>query len=207
MCSYSEIANKVLSSERFQSLQSVLAEMIQQKADIVFCDIVERLEALFTENCELEGALKREAQEYILPSIAIFATVRAQYTSEIALAVFRKVYYKSARAINEMFRKEANSIAFVQAFPHGMMPKVEGESGGFVYRSISDNEEGCEFHVLRCPYVEFSKRYDCEELAVAFCECDDVMFSSIHPDLVWARDKTIARGDRLCNFKFELKSR
>lgn len=201
-----ETIEKILLGEHFAPLQSVLGKYFEKnKGEALYGKIETTLKELLQAHQVEPEALRAESHHYILPSIAIYTVLREYLGMEQALSAFREIYFHAAYE-NAAFLREraASSEAFWRNFPHLMAEGKTGESGGFSFQLIADTPEGAEFHVLRCPYLTFCMQYGCRELTPVFCECDDIFYGNIHPRLAWERDKTLGRGDALCNFKFRI---
>lgn len=200
-----KMAQTALSGAHFRPLMDVLIKSHgRTPAESLSEAICSRLVALLEENQGVEPMLFEEARDYILPSIAIYEALRRESGQEAALAQFREMFFQAAYGGAARLRERAEDATFRRGLPHSALPPREGAHGGFVFRIVRDGADGSEYHVLRCPYVEFCARYGCEELATTFCDCDDIIYGDIHPKLVWARSKTIGRGQELCDFKFIL---
>ena len=160
-----------------------------------------RLERLLREHKDDNEGLKEESYHYILPAIAVYQTLQV-YTPN-ALSLFREMWMHGARIGAEHLRELAKDDRFLQGWIPSVTPK-KTETGAFGFRIDHVSENETEYHVLRCPYVQFCKTYGCPEIITVFCDSDDISFGNIHPRLIWGRTKTIGRGDLYCNFKYTL---
>ena len=86
--------------------------------------------------------------------------------------------------------------AFLKGFPQDFLRTV-GEGKCEV---ISDTLEYTEFHVKSCRFLELTKELGCPEICSVFCELDTLMYTDMHPNLLYNRDKTLYNGDGCCNF-------
>lgn len=200
-----ETIQKILSGSHFAPLESVLKAEFGVALGLELKKAIEcRLQALLKEH-ESDGEdLRAESWYYILPSVAIYQTLRKNVEKDKALKIFREIYFVAAYKGAEYLRKQAQEPSSRKEFVHQMAENKEGERAGFRFHLVQDDAAGAEFHVLRCPYCDFCAQYDCAELIPLFCECDDVVYGSIHPALLWERTRTLGRGDPLCDFKFRL---
>ena len=85
---------------------------------------------------------------------------------------------------------------FLKGFPQDFLRTV-GEGKCEV---ISDTLEYTEFHVKSCRFLELTKELGCPEICSVFCELDTLMYTDMHPNLLYNRDKTLYNGDGCCNF-------
>lgn len=71
---------------------------------------------------------------------------------------------------------------------------------------VYPKEKGrCHIDMTVCPYWSYCVKYDCPELATAFCNSDDISYGNMHPKLVWGRNKILSNGSDYCNFILEIK--
>ncbi len=164
-------------------------------------DMRNQLERLLKEHMDDNEGLKEESHHYILPAIAVYQTLQTH--SPNALRLFREMWLNGARLGAEHLRKLAQDDRFLQNWIPSVTPK-KTETGAFGFRIDHVSENETEYHVLRCPYVQFCKAYGCPEIVTVFCDSDDISFGNIHPRLIWGRTKTIGRGDPYCDFKYTL---
>ena len=88
-----------------------------------------------------------------------------------------------------------------------MSVKSFQEEAGFVYRFPECGENVAAFDIIKCPYLETCKKYNCAELVPAFCDSDDTTYGNMHPCLIWKRTGTIGRGDACCDFRLFLEDK
>lgn len=201
----SSLIEQALTGPHFKPLADVLAAHFGPDASQELeASVRQRLAQLLAEHENDEAALREESFFYILPSIAVYETLRRHTDEASALALFRSLYYQAAYGGAQRLQKQALDREFREAFPHRMAGDKEGEGGGFCFRLVQDDRNGAEFHVLRCPYVDFCGQYGCPELVPVFCGCDDIVYGNIHPLLRWERSRTLGRGDALCDFRFAI---
>lgn len=161
----------------------------------------DQFEKLLAEHEDDNEGLKEESHHYILPAIAVYQTLQ-RYTPD-ALLLFREMWLNGAKLGASFLQKKAQDDAFLKGWIPSVTPK-KTETGAFLFRIDHASDTETEYHVLRCPYVQFCQEYGCPEIITVFCDSDDISFGNIHPRLLWGRTKTIGHGDQYCNFKYTL---
>ncbi|MDF1666341.1 MAG: L-2-amino-thiazoline-4-carboxylic acid hydrolase, partial [Planctomycetota bacterium] len=61
------------------------------------------------------------------------------------------------------------------------------------------------FDVTACHFAEMAQALECPEIARLYCVADSVYFEDPQSQIRLDRDKTLARGDHSCNFRFAIK--
>ena len=197
-----ELLEELRKNPHFKALPGILArEGVDQ--DAFMLAFRDRLSSLLSEHADDSEGLKEESHHYILPAIAVYRTL--QEITPNALLLFREMWLEGAKMGAAYLQKKAEDDAFLQDWIPSVTPK-RTETGAFLFRIDHVNDHETEYHVLRCPYVQFCRDYGCPEIITVFCDSDDVSFGNIHPRLKWGRTKTIGRGDALCDFKYTLEA-
>ena len=195
-----QLLEELEKNPHFMTLSKVLHnEQIREAA--FRNDMWNRLVCLLKEHMDDNEGLKEESHHYILPVIAVYQTLQAY--SPNALSLFREMWLNGARLGAKRLRELAQDDQFLQSWIPLVTPK-KTETGAFGFRIDHITVNETEYHVLRCPYVQFCQAYGCPEIITVFCDSDDISFGNIHPRLIWGRTKTIGRGDPYCDFKYTL---
>lgn len=114
-----------------------------------------------------------------------------------ALSIFREIYFLDGqRGHDYLVNRFREDEAFLKSFPQDFLRTV-GEGKCEV---ICDTPEYTEFHVKSCRFLELTKELNCPEICSVFCELDTLMYTDMHPNLLYNRDKTLYAGDDCCNF-------
>ena len=66
-------------------------------------------------------------------------------------------------------------------------------------------DERLEFRVHLCFFASYCRQLGYPQLAPVFCAADARYFVDQQPDVVFARTQTLANGDAVCDFSFQLK--
>lgn len=87
---------------------------------------------------------------------------------------------------------------FIKHFPY--------KSPGYEMKILKTNDDEVAFNVYKCPAAEFFKEKQLSELCtVSWCDLDYPLADKWNVNL--KRDKTIAKGYRICDFKFLSKNK
>lgn len=174
--------------------------------------IVEKYSELFQKQNISED--DEDAVYYIFPSVAVYRVLEESGASEKgtassddkacmdvchidALFIFREIYFiDGQRGHDYLVNRFREDEAFLKGFPQDFLRTV-GEGKCEV---ISDTPEYTEFHVKSCRFLELSKELNCPEICSVFCDLDTLMYTNMHPNLSYNRDKTLYAGDDCCNF-------
>ncbi len=199
-----ETAGKLIAelsdNPHFSTLPDILAREGIDRS-IFMISMRYRLECFVSEHTGDNEELKEESYHYILPAIAVYKALQTH--TEAALVLFREMWLNGAKLGAEYLRQKAQNESFLRNWIPSVTPK-KTETGAFLFRIDHVTDHETEYHVLRCPYVQFCHDYGCPEIITVFCDSDDLSFGKIHPRLLWGRTKTIGRGDPYCNFKYTL---
>ena len=197
-----ELLEELRKNPHFKALPDILTrEGVDQ--DVFMLAFRDKLSSLLTEHSNDNEGLKEESHHFILPAIAVYRTL--QEITPNALPLFREMWLEGAKMGAAYLQKKAEDNAFLQEWIPSVIPK-RTETGAFLFRIDHVNDHETEYHVLRCPYVQFCRDNGCPEIITVFCDSDDVSFGNIHPRLKWGRTKTIGRGDEICDFKYTLEA-
>lgn len=143
-----------------------------------------------------------DAVYYILPSVAVYRVLQnfeaaGKACKFDALSIFREIYFIDGKRGNDyLINRFREDSAFLKGFPQDFL-KTVGEGKCEV---IADTPEYTEFHVKKCRFVELTKELGCPEICSVFCELDTLMYTDLHPNLFYSREKTLYAGDDCCNF-------
>ena len=194
------LLDEIKQNPHFRTLPDILCrEDIDHAAFTAF--FRDQFEKLLAEHEGDNEGLKEESHHYILPAIAVYQTLQ-RYTPN-ALLLFREMWLNGAKLGASFLQEKAQDDDFLKGWIPSVTPK-KTETDAFLFRIDHTSDTETEYHVLRCPYVQFCQGYGCPEIITVFCDSDDISFGNIHPRLLWGRTKTIGRGDQYCNFKYTL---
>lgn len=189
--------------------QIASADIGRKTADRIAEAAQRRYEELLIENAGDAKALRAHTFKRIYPCIAVYESMLSEDVDPEKAVWYLREYFQryAARIVPHMQR-------IIRIF--GLAPKIPklfmkistrsfGPNAGFSYQFPASNRNEARFNIVRCPYFETCKRYECQEIVKAFCDGDDAAYGSLHPKLFWGRTKTIGRGGDCCNFLLEYK--
>jgi hypothetical protein len=163
---------------------------------------------LLTENAHLSKP-QRMHMEQLLPMIAFYeAAQQIAGSREAALAFFEKWAYVEAEKMMKPVRglMKLGLYRLMPALCGLLLDRMFGHAAGFDYRPVPDAPKFA-VDMTRCPYVEACARYGCPELCQFACRADDITYGQLHPNLVWARTRTLGMGGECCDFRLYVKEK
>lgn len=125
-----------------------------------------------------------------------------EITSELTWVLYEKLTYQFwiftrlfSKIPIERVKKAVNFS--IKYFPYN--------SPGYEMELLKTKDDEVAFNVYKCPAAEFFKKRQLSELcSKSWCDLDYSLAEKWNVKL--ERDKTIAKGDELCNFKFKAKN-
>lgn len=154
----------------------------------------------------MSAAERQHVEGVILPTCAIYFAMGAQIGKEDAYAYLRDFLYDSARTTGGRFAgffsiPGGRHLAMLVA---GMfVQRRYGTQAGFASKTIESSPSRLQLEVWECTYLKWCEICGAPEIASLFCDCDDKALESV-PKVRFQRKGTLARGDELCDFDFEL---
>ena len=195
-----EILTQVKRNPHFEHIETILLRDGIDPASLM-PDFTDKLHRLVMEHANDNETLKEESFYYILPAIAMYQALKRCHHDP--LAAFREMWLHGAEKGAAFLKEKAKDKSFLHTWIQNVTPK-DCDAGAFVFEIIQATEKETEYHVKKCPYVDFCREYGCPEIITVFCDSDDISFGNIHPRLIWGRTKTIGRGDPVCDFRYVL---
>lgn len=196
-----KIAKKYIKKKPMPS--SLLKEFQEHGLENQLGRVYLRSAELFEDNKNANKALQSHIGQ-ILPCIAFYEMLIEQEGSrEKALEIYGKwsLYRieKIAKSIQNIM-KLPGLYKLIPGMFDNMIDKLFGTKAGFESKKV-DNAEGFARDMIVCPYVLICGKYGYPELTQFFCKSDDICYGNMHSKLVWARTKTLGRGDEYCDFR------
>lgn len=168
-----------------------------------------RYKALCAENSSDSKELRAHSYKRIYPGIAVYEALRAEGISqEKAVWYIREYFQRFAAKRVPLFQWTIKTFGLARKFPRLFKLGVEKScppSAGFAYEFPESHGNEARINMVKCPYFEITKRYDCPEITAAYCDSDDAGYGNLHPQLIWGRTKTIGHGGDCCDFLLEYK--
>jgi hypothetical protein len=153
-----------------------------------------------------QPALRRHYEEGILPSLALYQTLREESDDqEAALADVDRIL---AAAIERSGRRQLVKIMgrLPDAFAalrilNRWALKNKYPPEGWRFEWVEDSDRCIAYDARECFYFNVLTDYGTPELTAHLCAIDDLLYSDL-PGISWERTQTLGRGDDRCNFRF-----
>jgi hypothetical protein len=129
--------------------------------------------------------------------VLIFRALTERAGGEVAVEVARATMLAAAPAFLEAMVPPLSAVALAERAPELAASFFNAEGQG------RRDGDAYLFDVRRCLFVELLAAVDASELAPLFCEVDELFFDGRRRPLVLKRSGTLARGQRICDFRFE----
>lgn len=187
--------------------RSLSQQMCANRMEHLMHDVCFRTAELILENDNALPERKKHLAQ-ILPCIAFYETLVLETGSKAeALALYEKwCLIKVERMVKWIspLVKLPGLYKQVPKLMEKLLHTTFGEKAGFSHKNVSC-ANGFSVDIIRCPYVEMCRKYNCMEIARFFCQSDDLCYGNIHPKLHWGRSQTLGTGGLLCDFKLLIK--
>lgn len=175
--------------------------------------LIQRIDAEYENLCREDSNkspdLIRHLHNNIYPVVATFRALMAngmprEEASNLAQKTFLELMEDPAASIRKLCRIPGVYRMVPWLFKK-LMPKLFKKEAGFAFTFHSVGRGHCKFDMEVCPYYQTCQELNCPELAPVFCETDDICYGNMHPNLLWKRTQTIARGGDICDFDIQVK--
>ena len=195
---------------RFEQMKSqILKNVDAEQGRQVVSRMEEEYEILCLDDSEKSPDLIRHLHNNIYPVVAAFRALMAigmprEDASELAQNTFLELMEAPAASIQKLCRIPG----FYRMVPWlfgKLMPKLFKKEAGFEFTYYPVEAGHVKFDMEACPYFQACQELDCPEIAPVFCTTDDICYGNMHPNLIWNRTQTIARGGKLCDFDLQVK--
>lgn len=179
-----------------------------EKSSSIMTKAIKRYDELIEENKDEPKEYYMHTRERIYPSIAVFYAMTDEGIERKEAAEFIIDYYKwrsgrIAPKIKAVFKipglyKVAPKVFFK------MTDKSFGPRAGFTSKDNFLSKTEMRFNMVKCPYFDTCKKYECTEIVKGFCDADDICYGNMHPKLSWDRTRTLGYGYDVCDFKIHI---
>ena len=181
----------------------------EEKAEEILKNAYSRYDELLEENKDEPKVMDPHTKARIYPGISVFESLLKEGCSrEDAANVIYDFYDTAAKTGAKMLQtilKIPGLYRKVPKFAVKMIDKSFGSAAGFTSVKRKADNEGMHIDMMVCPYDEICRKYGCPEIIKAFCHSDDIAYGNMHPNLIWARTKTLGRGGDCCDFIINVK--
>ena len=193
---YLNVGQQVLAGTRGPVQATLLAARAQARYDDLYAH---RLR--FT-----QPALRQHYEEGILPSLALYQTLRETgEDQEAALAEMDRIIaaqleQSGRRRLVQILGRLPDPFAVLRvlnrwALGHRYPPE------GWRFEWVEDSDQCIAYDARECFYWNVLTACGAPELTAHLCAIDDLLYGDL-PGIAWERTKTLSRGDDRCNFRF-----
>lgn len=151
-------------------------------------------------------ALRWHLTGKILPGLALYRALLQEHAGDQAAALasvdeaFRDRIYPKSRLLFAPMKALPNPFRlFKLIFPQAMK-QFPPEGWDITY--LEDSAGRIAFNITRCYYLNTLTALGAPELTASFCKSDDVMAECFPPAIRFERQRTLGRGDAVCDFQY-----
>jgi hypothetical protein len=158
-----------------------------------------------------QSALRQHYEEGILPSLALYQTLREEYNdqesalNEMDLIIAAMVERSGRRRLVQILGYLPDPFKVMRMVNRWVM-KVRYPREGWRFEWVEDNDQCIAYDARECFYLNVLTACGAPELTAHLCTIDDLLYSDL-PGISWERTKTLSRGDDRCNFRFCRRSK
>jgi hypothetical protein len=157
---------------------------------------------------------KKLIQEQVMMA-AVFSAMSKMLGAEKAMEINCEIMESAGPAILEnMMPKPEEFEAWDDPFDafreyYMALLVADREAGLHDFEVVEDSADAFQLNIIYCAYCEIPKRLGIIEACQPICYSDDVFFPEFGKKLgiSFVRKETLARGNDVCDFRFERKSR
>ena len=187
----------------------ILKKMDTEQGAHVVSRMEEEYAILCQNDSEKSPDLIRHLHNNIYPVVAAFRALLASgMPREDASALAQNAFLELMEAPAASIQKLCRIPGFYRMVPWlfaKLMPKLFKKEAGFAFSFYPAEPGRVRFDMEACPYFKTCQELDCPEIAPVFCATDDICYGNMHPNLLWNRTQTIARGGKLCDFDLRIR--
>ena len=172
------------------------------QSDILWQEATARLEEYLTRYSSLPKGVHIHTDNRILPSAAIYLTLKNVIGQERAYKVMEDAAVQICAGLEKKLRKlmklPGMQSLFIKAWDP-MTRKLFGADNGFQNVFYPKKRGEYRMDVTACPYCRTFTELGCSELTRMFCENDERMYGNL-PGLKFERTGTLGKGAERCDF-------
>ena len=185
----------VIKAELDRALPKAQSDALWQKATA-------KLDGLLTRYGDLPKGVHMHTDSRILPSAAIYLTVKEAIGAEKAYRVIEDAAIRGCAEIEKKLQKVMRlpgmQSLFVKAWDP-MTKKLFGAGNGFQNVFYPKKKGEYRMDITSCPYCRTFTELGCPELTKIFCENDERIYGRL-PGLKFERTGTLGKGAERCDF-------
>ncbi|MCR4722420.1 MAG: L-2-amino-thiazoline-4-carboxylic acid hydrolase [Eubacteriales bacterium] len=172
------------------------------ESDALWKDATEKLGGLLLQYRSLPKGVHMHTDSRILPSAAIYLTVKDVTGQEQAYRIIEDAVVQLCAGIAERLRKLVKLPGMKDLFISiwdPMTKKMFGSGNGFKNVFYTKKKGEYRMDVTECPYCRYFTELGCPELTKIFCENDERIYGNL-PGLRFERTGTLGKGAQRCDF-------
>ncbi|MCR5575845.1 MAG: L-2-amino-thiazoline-4-carboxylic acid hydrolase [Oscillospiraceae bacterium] len=185
----------VIKAELDKALPKAQSDALWQAATV-------KLEDLLTRYGDLPKGVHMHTDSRILPSAAIYLTVKEAIGPEKAYRVIEdaavRLCAEIEKKLQKLMRLPGMQSLFVKAWDP-MTKKLFGAGNGFQNVFYPKKKGEYRMDITSCPYCRTFTELGCPELTKIFCENDERIYGRL-PGLKFERTGTLGKGAERCDF-------
>jgi len=187
--------------------KSALDEMMEPvEAEKVYSNFRTRYALLINARTIYENqALNKHLTQNILTGIALYEAFlsddRSQMEAITMFERFNRIFYRKLTSEYQLLGKLPMFYSLLRILTKRSM-SVTYPCAGWMTTWRENSASEIAFDVSCCFYQNVLRSYQREELLKCFCQIDDEVYGNMSRNVIWARTKTLGRGDQVCDFRF-----
>ena len=171
-------------------------------SDALWQEATRRLDGFLTRYGSLPKGVHMHTDSRILPSAAIYLTVKDVVGQEEAYRIIEDAAVQICKPIEKKLQKlmklPGMKSLFLKAWDP-MTKKLFGPGNGFKNVFYPKKKDEYRMDVTSCPYCRYFTELGCPELTKIFCENDERIYGNL-PGLRFTRTGTLGKGAERCDF-------
>ncbi len=172
------------------------------QSDTLWREATAKLDGFLDRYGALPKGVHMHTDSRILPSAAIYLTVKDVIGIDNAYRVIENAAVQKCRSIEKKLRKlmklPGMQSLFLKAWDP-MTKKLFGSGNGFQNVFYPKKKGEYRMDVTACPYCRYFTELGCPELTKIFCENDERIYGNL-PGLAFERTGTLGKGADRCDF-------
>ena len=172
------------------------------QSDALWRKATAELDGLLMRYVSLPGGVHMHTDSRILPSAAVYLTVKDVVGQEEAYRIIEDAAVQICRPIEKKLQKllklPGMQSLFIRIW-NPMTRKVFGPGNGFGNVFYPKKKGEYRMDVTSCPYFRYFTELGCPELTRIFCENDERIYGRL-PGIVFTRTGTLGKGAERCDF-------
>ncbi len=194
-------------AEKIMNKKSVIKAELDRalpktQSDALWREATERLDGLLARYGSLPKGVHMHTDSRILPSAAIYLTVKDVIGQEKAYRIIEDAAVQLCAGVEKKLQKlmkvPGMRNLFIKVWDP-MTKKMFGPGNGFQNVFYPRKKGVYRMDVTTCPYCRYFTELGCPELTKIFCENDERIYGRL-PGVVFERTGTLGKGAERCDF-------